>query len=117
MPAPLSRFARWLVLAGVGAAISGCASGSDDAAAAAHGEAMAEQFCANCHAMGLAAASNYPGAPAFRDMRIDYNAIGYQRRMAQWHLDRVTMPPADVSLADMQDIGAYVRSLRQDERR
>jgi hypothetical protein len=32
--------------------------------------------------------------------------------MAQLHMGRVGMPPADVSLPDLRDIAAYARSLR-----
>ena len=70
---------------------------------------MVEQrFCKAKVAGSIPAA----GAIAFRDMRMDVNAIAYQRRMAQMHMGRSTMPPVQVSLGDIQDIDAYARSLR-----
>jgi hypothetical protein len=67
--------------------------------------------------LGLTGASSFPGAPAFRDMRFDYNAISYERSMAQMHQGRVSMPPAEISLQQVGDIGAYVRSLKQAQQR
>ena len=95
--------------------LGGCASsgnGEPNAASAARGEAFAQNACSSCHAMGLEGASPMAGAIAFRDMRMDVNAVAYQRRMAQMHLGRSTMPPAQVSLEDIRDIDAYARSLR-----
>lgn len=86
-----------------------------DSTVAARGEAVAERACAACHGMGLEGRSSFPNAPAFRDMRIDYNAISYERRMAQLHAGRVGMPPATVSLAEVADIVAYVRRLRSSQ--
>lgn len=114
---------RSLLIAGVGVVACGFAGGSDaaesaaGAAAVARGEALAEQACSSCHGMGLTGESHWAKAPAFRDMRIDYNAISYERRMAQMHVGRVRMPPAEISLDDVRDIGAYVRSLNRARKR
>jgi mono/diheme cytochrome c family protein len=111
------KFAPWLAAVGVAASISGCASGRGDrAAAVARGEALATRACGNCHGLGPAGVSSFPGAPAFRDMRFDYDAISYERSMAAWHLGHVDMPPAEISLDDVRDIGAYVRSLERSGR-
>ena len=77
----------------------------------ARGEALAEQACGSCHGMGSNGSSTFPGAPNFRDMRFDYNAMSYERSLANWHLGHVGMPPAEISLEQLADIGAYVRSL------
>jgi len=106
------------VLAALGAlmlaACGGDAGGAGDAATVARGEAIAEQACGNCHGMGPTGESHWAGAEPFRDMHIDLNAITYERRMAQLHAGRVShMPPADLSLDNVRDIQAYVRSLRR----
>jgi mono/diheme cytochrome c family protein len=99
------------------ASICGCASASDQAASVARGEALAEQLCSSCHGMGPTGSSTFPDAPNFRDIRFDYNAMSYQRSLANWHLGRVGMPPAEISLEQMADIGAYVSSLKTSGRR
>ncbi len=50
-------------------------------------------------------------------MHVDYNAISYERRLASWHLAVSSMPPPQIGLEDVADIGAYVRGLRQSGRR
>jgi cytochrome c len=112
-----SQLARWLAVAGAVASICGCASAADQAASVARGQALAEQFCSSCHGMGPTGASSFPDAPNFRGMRFDYNAMSYQRSLANWHLGRVGMPPAEISLEQMADIGAYVSSLKTSGRR
>jgi mono/diheme cytochrome c family protein len=102
--------------AGAAIALSGCASASygplgSDVAAAARGEALAQRACGRCHGLGLAE-SRFPGAPAFRDMHFDYNAISYQRRLAELHAGYAGMPPAELSLGELAEIGAYVRALQ-----
>lgn len=108
--------AHWLLI-GLGGSAFGCAYSAlegplaTNAAAAARGEAFADRNCGACHALGLTEASSFSGAPPFRDMRFDFNAISYERAMARGHLARVGMPPAEVGRGDLADIGAYVRSL------
>ena len=115
---PLRAAALWWLIAGAGALICGCAGGLEgpygtNPAAVARGEALAQQFCGSCHGLGLAGVSNAAGAPPFRAMRFDYNAISYERSLADWHLGRIHMPPAQMSLEDVGAIGAYVRSLKR----
>jgi mono/diheme cytochrome c family protein len=109
---------RWLAVAGASAAMFGCYSGLEgpygtDPAAVARGEALADQYCGSCHGMGPSGQSDFPGAPAFRDMRFDYNAITYQRSLEHLHAGRVHMPPPQLTDVDVGDIGAYVRSLKR----
>lgn len=97
--------------------LAACANGPSaarrtDPAAVARGEALARRSCAVCHGVGLSDASSFPGAAAFRDMRMDYNAISYERRMVQLHAARPSMPPAHIGLAEVEDIIAYAQSLR-----
>ena len=65
------------------------------------------------HGLGPDGASRFAGAPPFRDIRFDANAIGRERSMARMHLGRVSMPPAELSDQDVADIGAYIRGLRR----
>jgi mono/diheme cytochrome c family protein len=97
--------------------LCGCATAPVDPAVAARGQVLAEQYCGACHAVALAGASNFPGAPAFRDIHFDRDAISYQRRLAQWHADRVRMPPAEMTSDELADIAAYISSLKQSARR
>ncbi|HTI66329.1 MAG TPA: cytochrome c [Caulobacteraceae bacterium] len=109
-----AAFAPRMVVA-VCALLCGCAGAPgapDEGPAVARGALIAEQACRACHATGLVNASRFPGAPPFRNMRLRRNAVSYERRMAQMHLGRLTMPPAEISLQDVDDIAAYVRSLR-----
>ncbi len=85
-------------------------------AAVARGEALAKRSCGGCHALGPTGASNFEGAPPFRDMRYDYNAISAARQTSQWHASFAGMPPETLSLKEIGYIGAYVRSLRQARR-
>jgi mono/diheme cytochrome c family protein len=106
------------------ASMIGCAGGPDQPGsqqpnaqdAAVRGEALAGQACGSCHGMGLTGESHAAGAAPFRDMRFDMNAISYQRRLAQLHMGRVSMPPAEIGLDEVQDIRAYARSLRRPRR-
>ncbi len=112
------RLLAILAAGGVWICVSGCAAGSygpvgGSAAAAARGEALAGQACGGCHGLGRTGESHFPGAPAFRDMRFDYNALSYERRLADFHAGHVDMPPMKLSLKDLADVGAYVRSLQR----
>ena len=115
------RLGLWLVAAGMGASIAGCAGmqgrSPADPGAVARGAALAARGCGSCHGLGIAGESQFPRAPAFRDMRVDLDAISYQRRMAELHLGEVKMPPAEISLRDVSDIRAYVRSLKRSNER
>ena len=101
---------------------AGCAATSFEGpygvqpAAVARGEALAEQRCGSCHALGPTASSSFEGAPPFRDMRFNYNAISYARATSQWHSGLGIMPPETLSDQEIGYIGAYVRSLRQHRR-
>lgn len=118
----LKRLAQWLAVAGTTIAASGCVEALEgpvatNPAAAARGEAIARQACGSCHGMGPDETSNFSGAPPFRVMRFDYNAMSYQRRMAQMHNGYVHMPPAQLTMEEVADIGAYVRSLERTSKR
>ena len=112
------KLAHWLLGAALGGSTFGCAYSAlegpraTNAAAFARGEAFAERNCGACHALGLTEASSFSGAPPFRDMHYDFNAISYERALARNHLGRVGMPPAEIGRDALADVGAYVRSLK-----
>ena len=117
-----ARFVCRLLTAALSTAASGCAYSAfegplaNNVAAAARGERFAEQNCGACHALGPAGESAFPGAPPFRSMHYDFNAISYERVLARNHLGRLGMPPAEMSREDLADVGAYVRSLEHGAR-
>jgi mono/diheme cytochrome c family protein len=118
-----SLAARWLLFAALGVLMGGCAFSAKespfgtDAVAVARGQALAAQDCGGCHGLGLSGESAFAGAPPFRSLDFDYNAISAQRALAQDHSGRVGMPPPELTLEEVADIGAYVRSLKQAARR
>jgi mono/diheme cytochrome c family protein len=117
--ARLTGLAAWLIAAVAVAPMSGCAYSAlegpygTEPAAVARGKALAETDCGSCHGLGASGESRFPGAPPFRDLRFDYNAISYARATSQWHVGLAGMPSAEVSLDDVAYIGAYIRSLKQ----
>ena len=105
------------VLVAIVASLAGCASNALEGPygtqpdAVAKGRALAEQQCASCHAIGAAGDSAFAGAPPFRTLRFDYNEISRERLTSAWH--NGGMPPETLSLEQIGDLGAYVRSLRR----
>lgn len=108
-----------LPLFGAAALLAGCATqgpAPDGAAvpvaAAERGAAFAARECSRCHALGQVGDSPRAGAPPFRDIRIRYNEITFQRRMAEiaegGHFE---MPPLTIDAADARDVSAYIESL------
>ncbi|MFI4936116.1 MAG: c-type cytochrome [Caulobacterales bacterium] len=114
-----------LALASSAIMVSGCTTGGGapldtrpaDVAAAQRGEALAQQACGSCHGLGLTGESHWVSAPAFREMHFDYNAISYQRRMSQLHMRQISMPPEELDLDQVGDIGAYIHSLKRQSHR
>lgn len=56
-------------------ALTACATPAEDSGAdpkVAHGQALAHQFCASCHAIGRGDASRMEGAIPFRDLSQPY---------------------------------------------
>jgi mono/diheme cytochrome c family protein len=112
--APPRRLALVAALAG----LAGCSYSAlegpygTDAGAVARGQAVAERDCGSCHGLGRDGVSRFPGAPPFRSLRYDYNAIALERATSDSHFGLAGMPPAQMTLKDVGDVGAYVRSLK-----
>ncbi len=78
------------------------------------GRFIAETQCAGCHAVGQTGESRAPTAPAFRNIRMRYNLITFQRRMAQVGDDgHYEMPGFNLDPADVDDIAAYIETFKE----
>lgn len=113
----MSRFLRATVLLLCVACGSGCATigaprAAELTAQVQQGRAITLGHCASCHAIGSDDQSPWAGAPAFRDLRIDPNALSYARRLERLGGPHVHMPPSTLSMADYRAIAAYVAALR-----
>jgi mono/diheme cytochrome c family protein len=100
-------------------AVGGCASMGDEPVQtgpsefAKRGAEIALMRCAGCHAISLTATSPRSNAPPFRELRIRFNEITWERTMraiAEGGHDE--MPPVFVDDIDARDLRAYIESLR-----
>jgi len=77
------------------------------------GRALAERFCAACHAVGSHGASPHVGAPPFRklDTRLDLDGLAGRLRegLASSHPD---MPMFRFSREDANAVVAYLRTIQ-----
>jgi mono/diheme cytochrome c family protein len=90
--------------------LAGVAAAADPALE--RGRHVAERDCAACHAVGDSGASANLGAPPFRTIRLRYNTIGLEKRLATIPTrGHETMPPRALSASDVPDLVAYIESL------
>jgi mono/diheme cytochrome c family protein len=76
------------------------------------GRRLAERDCAMCHAVGDAGESPNSGAPTFRTIRLRYNPIALEKRLAPMPArGHATMPPRTLGQADVPELVAYIQSL------
>ena len=106
---PLHRSAA-TVLA-FAAAISFSATGAD-AASAARGRAMAKQECVSCHAVEPGQQSPNPKAPTFVAIANEPSATPYSLHVFL-QTTHTTMPNFVIQSDDIDDIVAYIGSLKQ----
>jgi mono/diheme cytochrome c family protein len=114
----IPNIAAWALLLGLAPLLAGCAAAQADAsadvpngAAIERGHHTAEVQCAQCHQIGPAGESPNPMAPAFRNIRMRYNFIGFKKRFAEMQADgHYEMPGFNISAADADDIAAYIDS-------
>lgn len=107
---------RTLLIIGLSALATACATGGGPGrapgSAAERGQQFAYRACAGCHAVGQEAESRSANAPRFRDLRIRFTAPSLERRLAeisrQGHYE---MPPVFISQDEAVDIAAYIESL------
>lgn len=78
----------------------------------AHGAHIAARDCASCHAVSPTGESRSAAAPPFRVLRLRFNPISLERRLAaippHGHHD---MPPRALAATDVPDLVAYIQTL------
>jgi cytochrome c len=113
---------RWTLLLVAALILAACeTTRSDDAVGApgdaARGRAMAETHCASCHAIGYGTKSPYDGAPSFPDIVARGNVDDYAEAFAEGiivpHNGRVVMPEFVLNPQEIEDLLAYMKSLRK----
>jgi cytochrome c len=94
------------------AALVGAAQAAADPAQVARGRALAERWCATCHATAPGRASPEPGIPSFVQMAADpENTRASLRQFIM--LPHFEMPPQTLTSAEIDDVIAYILSLRR----
>ena len=78
----------------------------------AHGKALSERLCSQCHAIVPGKASPNPGAPTFARSAADPSITVYSLR-AFLRTPHWTMPNIIVQPDDAEDIADYILSLRR----
>ena len=80
--------------------------------ALAHGRAVAEAWCANCHVVAPGARSGGDAAPSFASIaNRTRDADALRRWLGQRHKD--SMPNYDLTRAEVEDVISYLLSLRR----
>jgi mono/diheme cytochrome c family protein len=110
---------RFVVVVGLAAALAACATESRNGVpapgptvAVERGAALATRDCGGCHALGLVGDSPRSMARPFRDMDLRYNAISFERRMAEMAgRGHHEMPPVRLTTSEIRDIAAFIESL------
>lgn len=81
------------------------------------GRAMAEIHCSGCHAIGYGAKSPYDGAPTFPAIvargHVDDYAEAFAEGIMVPHEGRVVMPEFVLNPQEIEDLLAYMKSLRK----
>ena len=97
-----------------GLALAGAASlaaAPADAASAARGKAMVKQDCVRCHAVEPGGTSPNPQAPTFAAVANEPSATSYSLHVFL-QTTHATMPNFMISSDDIDDIVAYIMSLK-----
>lgn len=83
----------------------------------ARGRAMAETHCASCHAISNGTKSPYDGAPTFPQIVARGNLDDYAEAFAEGimvpHEGRVVMPEFVLNPQEIEDLLAYMKTLRK----
>ena len=110
MTRPLLRAASF-----IGAALFAAASAAQDAAEtadAARGRALADRFCAKCHAIAPGRTGPEPAVPSFMRMAADPEQTRASLRQFIT-LPHYEMEPQTLTSAEIDDVIAYILSLRR----
>ena len=78
----------------------------------ARGQAIAQEKCAACHAIGLTGDSPIPDAPRFRDLHERFDVADLQEALAEGIVvGHGPMPAWALSASDVRDLIGYLKSL------
>jgi cytochrome c len=81
---------------------------------AVHGRALAEKFCAPCHAVGKTGKSPHEGAPPFRTFGDKFDLDNFPRRLIQGiSSNHPDMPEFRFSPQDARDLRDYLRTTQE----
>ena len=112
------QFLLLLVSAALPLGLQGCASdgpapGADAGKASVdRGRQVAQSQCAQCHQVGPTGASPSPMAPPFRTLQVRFNHLQFEKRFAEVESDHEMMPGFMLDKADVDDIAAYVETIK-----
>ncbi len=106
----MNRVTGWLGASTLALALAGTLPLAARAADADHGKELANQWCANCHAVT-------PGAKQANDQVPSFSAIAQRDDVTAEHLrawlqtPHPNMPSFDLARQNIEDLVAYLRSL------
>ena len=87
-----------------------CAEGGDTAS----GQKLAQEWCAKCHAIGLAGASPLPVAPPFRELHLRYNVEDLAESLGEGILvGHPSMPVFRFDPDQIVNLIAYLKTLEK----
>jgi mono/diheme cytochrome c family protein len=79
-----------------------------------HGKALLQEFCGDCHAVGVWGRSHHTGAPPFRYLGRSYDLDALPRALERGiSSDHPDMPEFKFSEDDASDVRAYLRAIQQ----
>jgi len=79
-----------------------------------HGRALLQEFCGECHAVGVWGRSKHTGAPPFRYLGRSFDLDGLPRALERGvSSDHPDMPEFKFSEDDANDVRAYLRAIQQ----
>ena len=91
-------------------ALPACAEGGDPAL----GQRLAQEWCAKCHAIGLAGASPLPVAPRFRELHLRYNVEDLAESLGEGILvGHPSMPVFRFDPDQIVNLIAYLKTLEK----
>ena len=99
-----------LAVLGAGASLAGPTSAPD----AAHGKALAQRLCSNCHLVTSEQTHANADVPSFREIA---NRQGQTEGaiMGNIVIPKHPMPVIPITKSELKDLAAYIRSLRDSE--
>lgn len=112
-------YAPSLLIAALLVTAAGCATSPDQARprpllmGEVRGREVAEVQCAACHSIDLFSDSPRMNAPPFRVLDLRFNAITWERKMAEIAIGgHDEMPAIRLPDSDVRDLETYIRGLR-----